>query len=93
MKICNQCKKEIPAELFIGRQAQCLFCRNDLHVCVNCAFYEPGTYNDCREGQAERVLDKTRSNFCDYFRFAVSTEKAGDKQSDPKAKLNALFKK
>ncbi|MEE9912203.1 MAG: hypothetical protein K4571_10830 [Deltaproteobacteria bacterium] len=93
MKICQNCKKEIPADLFVGRQEQCPFCRTDLHSCLNCVFYERGIYNDCREGQAERVLDKGRSNFCDYFRFKVSTEKSGATPTDPKEKLEGLFKK
>jgi hypothetical protein len=93
MKICQSCKKEIPADLFVGRQEQCPFCRADLHGCLNCVFYERGAYNDCREGQAERVLDKSRSNFCDYFRFQVRPGKSGVSPADPQDKFEALFKK
>jgi len=92
MKRCHGCKKEISADLFVGRQAQCPFCRADLHCCFNCAFYEPGAYNDCRESQAERVLDKNRSNFCDYFRFQAAEDDSKAATSDPKIKLEALFK-
>jgi len=93
MKICWNCKKEIPIDLFVGRQEQCAFCGKDLHSCLNCNFYERGVYNDCREGQAERVLDKERSNFCDYFRFSAVGKDTKAVTSDPKAKLEALFKK
>jgi hypothetical protein len=93
MRICQSCKKEIPADLFIGRQEQCPFCGTDLHRCLNCVFYERGVYNDCREGQAERVLDKSRSNFCDYFRFPAAKEDSNTVTSDPKIKLESLFKK
>ncbi len=92
MKICQGCKKEIPADLLIGRQAQCPFCRNDLHICLNCVFYERGVYNDCKEAQAERVLDKNRSNFCDYFLYRDSPVKSGASSASPKEKLDALFK-
>jgi len=85
--------KEIPADLFVGRQEQCPFCGSDLHSCLNCVFYEPGAYNDCREVQAERVLDKSRSNFCDFFRFRKESGKTGAMPMDPKDKLEALFKK
>jgi len=92
MGICQSCKKEIPDELFVGRQEQCPCCRTDLHICFNCVFYERGVYNDCREGQAERVLDKSRSNFCDYFRFREAKENSKPVASDPKNRLEALFK-
>jgi hypothetical protein len=92
MNICQNCRKEIPADLFVGRQEQCPFCRSDLHSCLNCTFYEHGAYNDCREVQAERIVDKSRSNFCDFFRFR---KESGTKavSMDPKDKLEALFKK
>ena len=93
MNICRHCKKEIPADLFIGRQEQCPFCRSDLHSCLNCVFYERGGYNDCREVQAERVLDKSRSNFCDFFHFRNESGKTKAVPFDPKDKLEALFKK
>ena len=92
MRICQSCKKEIPDELFIGRREQCPFCGTDLHRCLNCVFYELGVYNDCREGQAERVLDKSRSNFCDYFRFLEAKENSKPVAADPKTRLEALFK-
>ncbi|PKN18470.1 MAG: hypothetical protein CVU71_13330 [Deltaproteobacteria bacterium HGW-Deltaproteobacteria-6] len=93
MKICRSCKKEIPVDLFVGRQEQCPFCGADLHSCLNCTFYERGVYNDCREAQAERVLDKSRSNFCDYFRFQTVKKDSQSVASDPKTRLESLFKK
>ena len=92
MKICHSCKKEIPSDLFIGRQSSCPSCRSDLHVCLNCSFYESGAYNDCRESQAERVLDKNRSNFCDYFRYRESSAGGDTAPDDVRNKLEALFK-
>lgn len=38
-----------------------------MHVCRNCAHHDTSAYNECREPQADRVLEKERSNFCDYF--------------------------
>ena len=93
MKICHKCQKEIADDFFVGRQAQCPSCRSDLHCCLNCSFYEAGAYNDCRETQAERVLDKARSNFCDFFRFKESGKSSGAAGSNIKDKLESLFKK
>jgi hypothetical protein len=52
-------------------------------------------YNQCRESQAERVLDKERSNFCDFFSFNeyCSDAKAKGAGETPRDKLEALFKK
>jgi hypothetical protein len=91
MKLCHSCKKQIILEN-VGRQEQCPFCRADLHVCLNCIFYERGAYNDCHEPQAERVLDKSRSNFCDLFNFRITKENSVAPASNPQSKLEALFK-
>jgi hypothetical protein len=93
MRRCAACKKEIAADRFIGRQEQCPYCKADLHCCLNCVFYSPGAYNDCKESQAERVLDKARSNFCDFFSFKNSAPEACGPSTNPKDKLEALFKK
>jgi hypothetical protein len=93
MKNCAHCQKEIPDERWIGRQAQCPFCGHDLRACLNCVFYEPGAFHDCRESQAERVLEKSRSNFCDYFQYRTGAEKPGRRPADVQEKLAALFKK
>ena len=92
MNICDKCKNEIAPDFFVGRQAQCPSCGADLHCCLNFIFYEIGAYNDCRESQAERVLDKSRSNFCDFFSFKQKAETTGAADSSTKDKLDALFK-
>ena len=66
---------------------------SDLHCCLNCSFYDLGAYNDCREPQAERVLDKIRSNFCDFFKFKQTGKSSGTADSGTKDKLEDLFKK
>jgi len=93
MNICHKCKREIAEDFFIGRQTLCPSCEADLHCCLNCSFYEIGAYNDCREPQAERVLDKSRSNFCDFFSFKQTTKTPVAADSGSKDKLEALFKK
>ncbi|NTU59971.1 MAG: hypothetical protein HGA98_02805, partial [Deltaproteobacteria bacterium] len=63
---CARCGAALPAPPY-GRRDTCPGCTADLHACVQCAHYSPGSYNDCREPQADRVTDKERSNFCDWF--------------------------
>jgi hypothetical protein len=43
---------------------------------------------------AERVVDKDRRNFCDYFYLeGTGRVKAGDSKEDARKKLDDLFKR
>ena len=95
MKRCFSCKKILKrAENVVGRRECCPFCGADLHVCLNCLHYDPAAYNQCRETQAERVLDKNRSNFCEYFvlRDADAPEAPPVRKLSAKEQLESLFK-
>ncbi len=95
-RICHRCRKTLTLTDHIGRREMCAFCGADLHVCLNCRFYDPGIYNGCREPQAERVLDKDRSNFCDYFDFRHGVDipqSVANGQTSAKDRLAALFTK
>ncbi len=69
-----------------------------MRVCLNCSFYAPGAANDCREPQAERVVDKERANFCEFFVLgAVAASPRLGERSDGagavREALDALFRK
>lgn len=64
---CHSCNSPLAVSDKPGRSETCPECDADLYCCRNCTFYDPRVYNECRESQAERVVDKERSNFCDYF--------------------------
>ena len=91
---CTRCGREVEVAA-VSRRDTCPGCGADLRACVQCAFYAPGAYNDCREPQAERVLDKERANFCDHFRPAsgAGPARAEDVKARVEAQLDALFKK
>lgn len=91
---CAACGRALPPGP-VSRRDTCAGCGADLHACVQCAFYAPGQYNDCREPQAERVLDKERANFCDFFRPGRPGpgDAATDARAAAKARLDALFPK
>ena len=84
MKICHKCKKEVLSTERVGRRDACAYCSADLRVCLNCAFYSPGTSNECKEPSVERVIDKERGNFCEHFAF---------KEEDKAPRTNDLTKK
>ncbi len=91
---CYSCGTEI--ELIggrVGRGDSCDKCRNDVHVCRNCIHYDRTAYNECREPMAERVVDKEKRNFCDYFKpGGAGGATAGDEKAAAMKKLDDLFK-
>jgi len=94
-KRCHRCHNTIPIEDTPGRREVCPTCGADLHCCFNCRFFDPDVYNQCREPQAERVLDKNKSNFCDFFIFTDQLRASALKApgASAKQKLEDLFKK
>jgi len=91
MKRCHTCKTEITLEKVSFRE-ECVSCGSDLHVCVNCLFYDTGKANSCREDKADYVKERDRANYCEYFRFADDTSGKSERE-DAKKLWDALFKK
>ncbi len=92
--MCYKCKKPIN-ETSIYRTSTCSTCGADLHSCINCKFYSPGSHYDCHETVEEEVKDKERGNFCDNFKARKDFEETDTAISDSKQKakdaFNALF--
>lgn len=94
MVFCHHCSQTVDVGETVGRRDSCPKCGWDLHICYDCLHYDPKAYNECREPQADRVLDKDKSNFCDFFSPRADKIGGGPSQADEaKAKLEALFKK
>jgi hypothetical protein len=90
--VCHRCGR---AAVFAGpvpRGASCDACASDLRSCLNCAHYDPGSYNDCRETSAERVVDKDKSNFCDFYRPRAAEGASDRAGGDAMTDLEKLFK-
>ncbi len=92
--ICYKCAVTLPFKRFDkpGRRETCQSCGSDIRVCLNCAHYDLKAYNQCHENQAERVLDKDKGNYCDFFTFSTSGTKSSSSKQDVKSKLDSLFK-
>jgi len=91
MSTCYFCHNAVDVDDKIFRKDDCPHCGQDLHCCFQCRFYEKGRQNDCKESRAERVVDKDRANFCDYFEFGSSIVEKPE-EGDVKQKLEDLFK-
>ena len=77
----------------MGIRDECEHCHEDSHCCMNCKFYDPKAYNECRETSADVVRQKARSNFCDFFQpGSGQVSERQDREKLLKA-ANALFKK
>lgn len=92
---CFHCQKEIEILDKVGFRDDCEYCGSDLHVCLNCTFYDERAYNECRETSADRVVDKERANFCEYFQSSTGTDSSQKLSAadEAKRKLEELFKK
>jgi len=91
MRICFKCKNPVTSEAISFRD-ECAQCRSDLHVCLNCLFYDEGKANKCREPQADYVKERDRANYCEYFRFKNASREKSAKDEAEKL-FQTLFKK
>jgi hypothetical protein len=95
MAVCFSCAAQLDRENTTGRGAECTECGADVKVCKNCRFYDTGAYNDCAEPNAERVVEKERANFCDYFTLAKNdpdgSSSFSKEKPDPMAELKKLL--
>lgn len=91
---CYNCKKKIPmlGTMKIARTEECPYCTKDLHCCRMCLFFDPKIYNECRESNAERIVNKEKANYCDYF--DLNPQVNPDKSKEELLSLaDSLFKK
>ncbi|NJL26288.1 MAG: hypothetical protein HC902_14825 [Calothrix sp. SM1_5_4] len=90
---CYHCGSELRFADRVGLREECGTCRNDVHVCRNCRFYDATAYNECREPQAEVVREKDRANHCEYFQAGTGAGGQGKSKDDLLKAAEALFKK
>ncbi|HEY1889877.1 MAG TPA: hypothetical protein VGG63_05690 [Steroidobacteraceae bacterium] len=94
--VCWKCGASLAAlTLPLRRLEECPKCRSELHACRMCVDYDTGVAKHCREPIAEEVQDKTRANFCDFFKprpgaYAAPNVAEGERA---RAALDKLFGK
>ena len=94
MSACYFCHGPLDPKTRIVRDSVCPNCQRDVHACVQCRFYDPHAHNKCREPNAERVSERERRNFCDYFslNLTAATGVRTDRAQAARSKLDSLFK-
>jgi hypothetical protein len=93
--ICYKCLKPLglKAGAKVSYTETCGSCDADVRACKSCLHYNLNAYNGCNESQAERVVDKERRNYCDYFKLAGKGEAKNISKDATFSKLDDLFKK
>ena len=56
-----------------------------------CKFYDESAYNSCKENQAERIVEKEKANYCDYYVLLGGKDEKEELQDQISA-ANSLFK-
>ena len=64
----------------LSRQDECPGCSVYLHVCRMCVHFDASVPKQCREDDAEEVLDKEKLNFCDWFKASADAFDPARKQ-------------
>jgi hypothetical protein len=62
---CGESLESLPLPL--SRRDECPRCAVHVHVCRMCRFFDRTVPKQCREDDAEEVLDKEKVNFCEWF--------------------------
>ncbi len=94
MSNCYKCNTTITLSTHqkITRSDECPNCYTDLRCCKMCSFHDTNSYNECREPSADRITEKEKKNFCDYFDFTTNKSNKEDEKTDLLAKASSLFK-
>ena len=91
---CFRCGASLEAlTLPISRRDHCPQCSSAVHVCRMCSNYSRNVLGQCLEEDAEEVLDKENSNYCEWFKPRANAFDAAERgqQERAEAELASLF--
>ncbi|MBN1622006.1 MAG: hypothetical protein JW871_05390 [Endomicrobiales bacterium] len=95
MKYCHKCHNSWEGLTQPGIRETCLKCNSDMHVCLNCRFYNIHKPNQCEVNDVEAIIDKEKANFCEDFQFidSPSPTKGSGEADKAYEQWQKLFKK
>lgn len=92
---CADCGTLLPT--LTDASGQCPQCRAELHVCRQCAHFDPGRRFECAQPILERIPDKRARNECSLFSLRVTVERDSSAGAlcpeDARRAFENLFKK
>jgi hypothetical protein len=56
-----------------------------------CALYDKNSYNECKEPSADRIIEKEKANFCDFYKLG-NHDSSESNQNNLLNQANSLFK-
>jgi hypothetical protein len=71
-KLCFKCNFPWDREGLVPFDATCYKCKSHLHVCQNCALFDPLSERGCRHAKGEPGTTPLSKNFCEKFVFRES---------------------
>ena len=96
---CFNCGHQTSPSRAITVQSVCEKCGEDVHICRNCLYFDPGARWECRKEIQTPVRSKTVRNECPLFTPQAVLDATGRRASGPaaapdaRAAFDALFKK
>jgi hypothetical protein len=89
---CTQCGNLIAGE--VTAEGRCSRCGADLHACVQCGSFDPGSRFECMQPIPARVTPKNARNTCSFFtsRTTVERETTTPRTNDARKAFDDLFK-
>ena len=91
---CFRCGASLEAlTLPISRRDHCPECSSAVHVCRMCSHYARDAIGQCVEDDAEEVLDKENTNYCEWFTPRANAFDPAERgqQQRAEAELASLF--
>ncbi len=92
---CAACGSVLPVAT--ASLAECPNCRAAIHVCRQCAHFDPGQRFECTQPIFDRLADKNARNDCAAFSLRVTIERNASPDStrpgDIRRAFDNLFKK
>jgi hypothetical protein len=89
---CSQCGNLVAGE--IGFDTRCARCGTDLHACVQCTSFDPGSRFECMQAISARVSPKNVRNACTLFtpRTTVERETTAPREDSARKAFDDLFR-
>ncbi|MGE5358368.1 MAG: hypothetical protein ACM3NQ_05070 [Bacteroidales bacterium] len=89
---CARCGTRVTSE--IGVAATCAKCGADLHACVQCASFDPGSRFQCMQAIPERIAPKDARNGCTLYspRTTIERQTGSTAPTTARSAFDSLFK-
>ncbi len=95
--LCWNCGRATGIEGKVTRVDQCTECMADLRCCRGCRHFDPHRRAQCKEPVEKPIVNKEKSNFCDFFQMRNVVKKPGgvstqtESKEDRKKAFDDLF--